>query len=164
MSRVRVPPDSQMKLTEEQKLIEPIRQRAKDNKSENTKFFLNLAFDSLEKLRNILFLISFAVISFQSTKQIPVSSNLELMTSLALGTLSYLFSYFFFLDRAKYYSKLEVNLMTIFLTKKEYIKKVENEEKIRSDFLKTEIWPTLALVLVILQLLFLFLGIEKTAG
>lgn len=144
--------------------IETLRQRAKDNKAANTQFYLKLAVDSFEKLRNINFLTLFAILGIFSVNNIGEANiSIYFLFSIGVGVLSYITSYFFFLSKATLYSEMENNLSESLIISSNpaetYYERVAEEPRLKRRYKNFELLNFFSLLLVIAQTTLIFLGL-----
>ncbi|MGE4555034.1 MAG: hypothetical protein AB7D02_02850 [Candidatus Paceibacterota bacterium] len=149
----------------EQINIEEIRRRAKDNKANNGYFYLKYALDSLDKLRNIFFLATFALIGYLGATKMQFISKTSiryLVLSIIFGFASYLFLYLFSFGKAKMYSDLEKNLsQSVFPTIEDYNNILRDEQFIYRKYNYLNIWYFLQLITVVIQgILLIFFSIS----
>lgn len=138
--------------------VEQLRQRSKDNKAENGRFFLEQALSGLDKLRNVLFLASFAIVGYLGAieeKSLETKSIQLILSSLSLGLVSYLFLYIFSIKKTEMYSQLEKNMSASTVLSadpySQYGEMVNSEEPIYEKFRFIGIWHFLQVVTVVGQ-------------
>lgn len=141
--------------------IEKLRQRAKDNKASNAKFHLELALQSLDKLRNTLFISSFGLVGYLGAiEKAPSEVALcSFMVSITSGFLSYIFLYFYSIKKAQQESKLEKNMSVSLLGSDapfdDYNTLITKEKPIYNSFKIHQIWHIFQFLSILMQLTFL---------
>lgn len=146
--------------------IEDLRRRAKDNKSKNGQFYLNLSFETLKDLRTLLFTIIIAVFAyFQSGQGIIKNECLFkglFLTSVSFGLLSYIFTWMSNIRMANYYSEKERVFSVAFSDQEhahsmyqKYEDMIKTENEITASFKNH--WYPLSLIFMLLQIVFLVL-------
>lgn len=134
-----------------------MRRRAKDNKAQIAGEFAKLSELYFEKMRNILFLIAFALFAYTGAVGVRLSLyEITFLTlSMFLGIISYFFSYQHTRVFSDYYSDLEQNLVIAFPTVEEYKEMVNQEKNIREKHKNRNIPQSGAFIATISQALFI---------
>lgn len=137
----------------EQLLIEEIRRRAKDNKSELANLFYQASEQHIDKTRNYLFLLNLGIIGYLGSVNKGLSkSEITILTlPLIIGFSSIIFSYKYALNNANYYAELEKNLSTSFLTREQYNSALEKEDKIRKKYSNRHTAQFLSIFSIVIQ-------------
>lgn len=141
--------------------IENLRRRAKDNKAKNAATFAALSESYFDKTRNILFLISFAVLGYLGAVQQSLTDcqTVLLLMSVISGVFSYLSSYRYAWSLSSYYSELEHNLRTAFPSQEQYEEMLSNEPSIDQKHSKRHLPQLLALIFLLIQGVVLFFSL-----
>jgi len=148
-------------LNQKELAIEDIRRRAKDNKAKNANTFAALSESYLDKTRNVLFLISFAVLGYLGAVQqsLTPSQTALLLISVISGVFSYLSSYRYAWLLTNYYSELEHNLRTAFPSQEQYEEMLSNEPSIDQKYSKRHLPQFFALIFLLIQGVMLFFSL-----
>lgn len=144
-------------LTQEDFLVEDLRRRAKDNKAKLGHEFAVLSEKYLESTRNYAFLISLGFIGYiGGVKQDLTDWDISFVViSLLSGIVSIYNSYRYAYKNANYYSDLEENLSTAFLTATEYEQVIGSEVSIKKRHEKRHVNQAIAVWSLWIQLSFL---------
>ncbi|MCD8484544.1 hypothetical protein LRY65_05660 [Candidatus Woesebacteria bacterium] len=145
-------------LTRNELAIEDLRRRAKDNKAQNAAQFATLSESYLDKTRNVLFLISFAILTYLGAiqKTLTTCETVFLLASIIFGIVSYLGSYRYAWALSRYYSDLERNLARAFPSQEEYNQMLLNESSISTQHSRRHVPQFFALGFLLAQALVLF--------
>jgi hypothetical protein len=151
-------------LTNQEKLqIEEIRRRSKDYHTSNVRFFEEYVVESLDKLKNTLFLSSFALVGYLgAVNKIPNRSAFcYFIASIVLGYASYIFIFILNSIRSLISSDLAENMSesTVLDTNplKHFNEMIEKEKPIHDQAKYARVWHLLQLISVIGQGIFLVL-------